>query len=89
MNWKDKILFKTVYDLAIYQMLMWEQKPKTIIKIGSGAVGSAVRMADLMVSDSIDSKIISPEIAYDNVTFLQGDGNEIENNQYQNNHFLK
>lgn len=83
LKWKDTILFKTVYDLAIYQMLMWELKPKTIIEIGSGTGGSAVWMADLMASYGIDSKIISfdiiaPKIKYDNVTFLQGDCNEIE-----------
>ncbi|WP_052752826.1 CmcI family methyltransferase [Kordia zhangzhouensis] len=83
LQWKDTILFKTVYDLAIYQMLMWELKPKTIIEIGSGTGGSAVWMADLMASYGIESKIISfdiiaPKIRYDNVTFLQGDCNHID-----------
>lgn len=78
LKWKDIILFKTVYDLAIYQMLMWEQKPRTIIEIGSGTGGSAVWMADLMASYDVDSKIISSKISDDNVTFLQGDCNEIE-----------
>lgn len=82
LKWKDEILFKTVYDMAMYQMLMWELKPKTIIEIGSGTGGSAVWMADLMKSYGIESKVISfdiiaPKIKYDNVTFLQGDSNEI------------
>ena len=36
--------------MAMYQMLLWELKPKTIIEIGSGTGGSAVWMADLMKS---------------------------------------
>ncbi|MGH1386747.1 CmcI family methyltransferase [Kordia sp.] len=83
LKWKDEILFKTVYDLAMYQMLMWELKPRTIIEIGSGTGGSAVWMADLMKSYGVESKIISfdiiaPQIKYNDVTFLQGDCNEIE-----------
>jgi cephalosporin hydroxylase len=83
LTWKDTILFKTVFDLAIYQMMMWELKPKTIIEIGSGAGGSAIWMSDLLTAYNMDCKIISvdiipPAIEYKNVTFLKGDSNEIE-----------
>jgi cephalosporin hydroxylase len=83
LRWKDSILFKTVFDLAIYQMLMWELKPKTIIELGSGTGGSAVWMSDLMTAYDLDYKIISvdiirPTIQYKNVTFVKGDAYEIE-----------
>lgn len=83
LTWKDTILFKTVFDLAIYQMMMWELKPKTIIEIGSGTGGSAIWMSDLLATYNMDCKIISvditpPAIQYKNVTFLKGDSYEIE-----------
>lgn len=83
LTWKDTILFKTVYDLGIYQMMMWELKPKTIIEIGSGEGGSAIWMSDLLTAYDMDCKIISvdivpPAIEYKNVTFLKGDSYEIE-----------
>jgi cephalosporin hydroxylase len=83
LKWKDTILFKTVFDLGIYQMLMWELKPKTVIEIGSGTGGSAVWMSDLMTAYNLDCKIISvdiyrPSIQYKNVTFLKGDCYQIE-----------
>jgi len=83
LRWKDTILFKTAFDLAIYQMLMWELKPKTIIELGSGTGGSAIWMSDLLASYNMDCKIISvditpPPIQYKNVTFLQGDVYKIE-----------
>jgi cephalosporin hydroxylase len=83
LTWKDTILFKTAFDLGIYQMLMWELKPKTILEIGSGTGGGAIWMSDLMTAFNIDCKIISvdiipPAIQYKNVTFLKGDCYEIE-----------
>lgn len=83
LTWKDTVLFKTVYDLAIYQMMMWELKPKTILEIGSGTGGSAIWMSDLLTAYNMDCKIISvditpPSIEYKNVTFLKGDAYKIE-----------
>lgn len=83
LTWKDTILFKTTFDLAIYQMLMWELKPKTILELGSGTGGSAMWMSDLLTAYDMDCKIISvdiipPPIQYKNVTFLKGDAFKIE-----------
>src|SRR5436190_4345312 len=36
-RWRGIPCFKTVYDLAIYAMLMEELRPATIIELGSGA----------------------------------------------------
>ena len=83
MKWKDHILFKTTYDLVIYQMLIWDIKPKTIIELGSGNGGSAVWMSDLLKVYDLDCHIYSmdvnlPDFSYRDVTFLQGDSNHIE-----------
>ncbi len=83
LRWKDKLLFKTVYDLAIYQMILWELKPKTIIEIGSGTGGSAMWMSDLTRAYGLQSKIISldiesPSFKYSNVKFIEGDCYKIE-----------
>lgn len=83
LRWKDTILFKTSFDVAIYQMMIWELKPKTIIELGSGNGGSAIWMADLLTAYGMDCKIISlditpPPVEYKNVTFIQGDAYEIE-----------
>lgn len=83
LTWKDTILFKSVFDLAIYQMMLWELKPKTIIEIGSGTGGSAIWMSDLLTAYNMDCRIISvditpPAIQYKNVAFLKGDSYKIE-----------
>ena len=83
LKWKDIILFKTAYDLGIYQMILWELKPKTIIEIGSGEGGSAIWMADLMKAYNLECKIISidivpPKMEYDTVSYIKGDCNEID-----------
>ncbi|SHJ15758.1 CmcI family methyltransferase [Aquimarina spongiae] len=82
LRWKDTIIFKTVYDLAIYQMMIWELKPKTIIEIGSGSGGSAIWMSDLTNQYNLDSHILSidiypPKMKYRNVSFIEGDVNQI------------
>ena len=83
LKWKEHILFKTAYDLAIYQMMIWDLKPKTIIEIGSGNGGSAIWMSDLISVFGLECEIISmdinpPHLQYRNVTFFKGDCNNIE-----------
>lgn len=83
LKWKDTLLFKTVYDLGIYQMLIWEMKPKTIIEIGSGSGGSAIWMSDLIDAYNLETKIFSfdinpPQMTYKHVEFMEGDCYKIE-----------
>jgi cephalosporin hydroxylase len=82
-QWKDYLLFKSTYDMCLHQMLMWELKPKTIIEIGSGSGGSAVWMADMMKVYDLKTHIysfdiVAPKLSYENVTFIQGDHNNIK-----------
>ena len=44
--YKDIDCYKCPMDLAIYQRLMWELKPRTVIEIGTAKGGSALWLAD-------------------------------------------
>lgn len=84
LKWKNLPLFKTVYDLSIYQMMLWELKPRTILEIGSGFGASAIWLADLVKSFNLDTHIYSidinkPNIDYDGVTFIEGDSCDLQN----------
>ena len=85
-SWRGIALGKSVYDFALIPMIIWENKPATILEIGSGEGASAMWMADLCKSYKIPrcntiggySHVYSvdikpPNITYDGVTFLSGD----------------
>ena len=84
-TWKDHIVFKSVFDLAIYSMLIEELKPDVIIEIGSGKGGSAVWLADMVKILGLNSKIYSydinkPDFSYPDVRFIEFDLNSL--NEY-------
>src|SRR6201986_409026 len=74
---------KNPFDLALYQLLLWEQKPRALIEIGSKWGGSALWFADLLRSYGVDYVIHSidvevrdtPEIP--GVTFHRGEGRRL------------
>ena len=73
---------KNPFDLALYQMLLWQQKPRTLIEIGSKWGGSALWFADVLRSFGVDSEIHSvditpPSISVPGVTFHRGDGRDL------------
>ena len=47
MTWRNSLLGKSVYDFALIPMIIWENRPETILEIGSGEGASAIWMADL------------------------------------------
>ena len=61
-KWKDLGLYKSVYDLVIYWMLISELKPNTIIEYGSGLGGSAIWLADISSVMGLDTDVISYDI---------------------------
>ena len=67
-KWKDLDLYKTAYDIVIYQMLISELKPNTIIEYGSGSGGSAIWLADISSAMGLDIDVISYDIKPPNVT---------------------
>lgn len=80
-HWKGVPLVKDPWDIAIYQMLIWELRPSSIIEFGSAFGGSAIWMTDIARAYDLDTQTVS----YDNkpvslepeqhpgVTFLRGD----------------
>ena len=77
-KWKDLGLYKSVYDIVIYWMLISELKPNTIIEYGSGLGGSAIWLADMAKILGLESKVYSydinkPNINYPRVTFHEFD----------------
>ena len=67
-KWKDLGLYKSVYDLVIYWMLISELKPNTILEYGSGLGGSAIWLADISTAMGLDINVISYDIKPPNVT---------------------
>lgn len=75
--------FKCPFDFALYQRLIWDTKPRTIIEIGTWKGGSALWFADLLSTYGIEGHIHSFDIAAapgwsDNrITFHQADAHSI------------
>lgn len=76
---------KDPFDWALYPMLLWEQRPATIIEVGSNRGGSAVWLADLMRAFGIPCAIHSidlnrvRDIEAPGVTFHAGNARELSN----------
>jgi len=74
---------KNPFDLALYQLLLWEQKPRTLIEIGSKWGGSALWFADVLRSFDIAYQIHSIDVqpprdqSIPYVTFYQGNGRNL------------
>jgi cephalosporin hydroxylase len=82
-TYKNVLMHKNPFDLAIYQLLLWEQKPKTLFEIGSLRGGSALWFADTLRNFGIDCHIISidlqPPSSLDipGVRFVKGDAQNL------------
>ncbi len=76
-------MIKNPFDFAIYPLLLWQVKPKTIIEIGSKEGGSALWFADQVNNFGLDSHIYSVDIvkvdnvSHPRVSFLQGNGRDL------------
>ncbi|HEY9648842.1 MAG TPA: CmcI family methyltransferase, partial [Chroococcidiopsis sp.] len=82
-TYKDVALLKNPFDLALYPMLLWDVKPRTIIEIGSKDGGSAIWMGDMLNTFGLDGHIYSVDIVKVNgpqhprVTYLEGNGRDL------------
>src|SRR5271166_2578243 len=76
-------LLKDPFDLALYPLLLWQLKPRTIIEIGSKSGGSALWFADQLNNLQIDGHVYSVDIVrvtdvkHPRVTFLEGSGRNL------------
>ena len=83
-QYRDIPCLKNPIDLAIYLQVLWREKPKTLIEIGSERGGSAVFFSDICKVYGFDTQIISidldpPSIEHHGVIFRQGDVCELGN----------
>jgi cephalosporin hydroxylase len=82
-RYKGVQTYKNPFDLALYQLLLWEHKPLTLIEIGSFRGGSAMWFADTMRNFGINYNIISVDIRASvtleipGVTFCQGNARNL------------
>lgn len=81
--WAGRPLFKSIYDLATYPMLIAELQPQAIIELGSGSGASAIWLADVVGAHGLNSAIVSIDhrpvgIVDPRVTFLNGDIADLE-----------
>lgn len=67
--WKGCKMWKNPFDFALYWMLVWHAKPRTIIEIGSKFGGSALWFADMLEMYGIEGKVVSVDI--NQVTTIQ------------------
>jgi len=87
MTWRNSRLGKSVYDFALIPMIIWENRPATILEIGSGEGASAIWMADLCKSYSLPTRVYSidiepPNVKHERVTFYKGDSRELNNTMF-------
>ena len=75
--------FKSPFDWALYPLLLWEVRPKTIIEVGSYQGGSAAWLADTMHAygyafqiHSIDINQVTLQLP--DVLFHKGDADRME-----------
>lgn len=82
-TWRGVVCSKNPFDLALYPMLLWKEKPATIIEIGSKEGGSALWLWQTCNAFHIRTRIISVDIdqrakvMHPYITFLQGDGRDL------------
>jgi cephalosporin hydroxylase len=58
LTYHGRSLFKTVYDLAIYPMLIEELRPEVVIEIGSGTGASAVWLTDVLRNAGLPDTVV-------------------------------
>lgn len=78
-TWRGVLCNKSPFDLALYSLLIWQNKPRTIIEFGTKEGGSALWFHDLCRTFGLDTKIISIDIHQraafetEGISFISGD----------------
>lgn len=83
-SWRGTMCNKNPFDFALYPMLIWEQKPATIIEIGSKFGGSALWLDDLCIRFGLQTKILCIDVDIQrikvnrkNISIHEGDGRDL------------
>jgi cephalosporin hydroxylase len=74
---------KDPFDVAIYSMLLWQEKPKTIIEIGSGRGGFALWLRDTQFVMGLNALVLSVDLnpllsEIPGLIFIQGDAHHLD-----------
>jgi hypothetical protein len=82
-SWRGYALFKTVFDLAVYPMLLSDLRPASVVELGSGTGASAMWLADILRAHQISAHVYSvdlhqPRLEHPGVTFIRGNCGEME-----------
>lgn len=78
-TWRGVLCNKSPFDLALYPLLIWRQKPRTIIEFGTKQGGSALWFNDICRAFGLDTRIVSVDIqqrakfAVEGISFIKGD----------------
>jgi cephalosporin hydroxylase len=82
-KWKGLTLMKDPMSLTIYQQLIQDLKPKTILEFGAYEGGSALWMKDLCKSLNLNTRVITIDNNFNlnlkDIEFIKLDVNEIKN----------
>jgi cephalosporin hydroxylase len=83
-QYRGQPMLKNPFDVALYQMLVWQLKPRTIVEIGSYLGTSALWLAEMQTLFGIDGQVLSldieppqPPFHRANLRFLQADANRL------------
>ncbi len=83
-SYRGVSMIKNPFDFALYPLLIWNLKPKTIIEIGSKNGGSALWFGDLINNFNLECHVFSidivqvKEVTHERVTFMEGNGRKLE-----------
>jgi cephalosporin hydroxylase len=61
-SWRGVLCNKSPFDFALYSLLIWREKPETIIEIGTKEGGSTLWLFDLCRTFGLSTKIISIDV---------------------------
>tara|TARA_B100000035_G_scaffold210791_1_gene180426 strand:- start:2031 stop:2849 length:819 start_codon:yes stop_codon:yes gene_type:complete len=86
-KWKGLKLFKDPMSLTIYQQMLQDIKPKTILEFGSGEGGSASWFYDMTKTLGLDTRVITVDNQdikeIPNVEFIKLDVNDIDSYEFE------
>jgi cephalosporin hydroxylase len=77
-------MLKSPLDVALYPLLLWRLKPRTVIEIGSKNGGSGLWLADQLETFGIEGHVYSvdvvrvQDVSHPRLSFMEGDGRALE-----------
>ncbi|WP_292029655.1 CmcI family methyltransferase [Brevundimonas sp. UBA2416] len=67
-EWRGQACFKTVYEIALYPLMLAEVRPQNIVELGAGAGGSAAWFRDMCMALNVDATVHAIDLNTDDRT---------------------